>query len=144
MAGINFQGILIGISTDGVAYTPIGCITSYTRAGTARAEIDTTCNTSTSKEFSFGLRDNGTLSVDVNYDPEGTGWGMVEDSEASDTPYFFQIEFPNPVTPVTGDGTKKTFEGYVINTSDTGSVDSIITASLEVKIDGDITTTPAT
>lgn len=136
---ILFAGMTFGISVDGTTYTQVGCVTGYSLDGAGRSEIDTTCNNSTSKEFVFGLRDNGTMSLDINYDPDGAGLALVEASYSSDTPYHFEVVYSNGAT----SGTKKEFEGYVVNISDSGAVDDKISGTIEIKISGDITKTAA-
>ncbi len=131
-----FTGMEFGISVDGVSYTPVGCVTGYSLDGAARSEIDTTCSTSTSKEFVFGLRDNGTLSLDIAYDPEGTGNALVKDSYASDVPYYFEVEYANSAGT---SGTVKTFVGYVVAIGENGTVDDKISGTIEIKVTGDIT-----
>jgi len=140
MAGILFQGMNFEISADGVTYTSVGCVTGYSLDGSARAEIETTCNSSTAKEYVFGLRDFGALSLDVNYDPDGAGLAIVEASYASDTPYHHRITYSN-----TGgtSGTLKDFEGTVMNISENGSLDDKIAGTFEIKVSGAITKTPA-
>jgi len=145
MGGLSYQGTTIEISGDGgTSYTKIGNLTGHQRAGGGKTEIDTTDSDSTSKEFVFGVKDNGTLTVNVNYNPEEAGYKLCEANEATTVLADFKITFPNPVTPITGAGTVKEFQANVINTSDGGSVDDKFTATIELKISGDITTTPAT
>lgn len=141
---VNAQGTIIEISDDGLTYTSIGCVTSFDISGAARAEIDITCLSSTSKEFIFGLKDNGTMSVEVNYTPEDVGWVEVEASYSSEALYYFQVTYDNQVTPVTGTGTIHSFQGSVTNRSWSGSIDTQMTGTVEIKISGDITEAPAT
>ncbi len=142
-----FQGTIIRISQDDIVTTPVSvyedfaCITGYSLDGAGRAEIDTTCSTSTSKEFVFGLRDQGTLSLDINYDPETASNGYVDASYASDKPYSFQIEYANSAGT---SGSVKTFDGYVINRSDSGAIDDKITGAIEIKLSGDVNTVSPT
>ncbi len=141
MAGILFQGMAFEISDDnGTTYTSVGCVTGYSLDGAGRTEIDVTCNTSTSKEFVFGLRDNGTLSLDINYDPDGAGLALVEASYASDTEYDFKITYSNSGGT---SGTTKVFKGYVMNLSDSGSLDDKVSGTIEIKVSGNINKTPA-
>jgi hypothetical protein len=141
---ITAQGTTIEISSDGVAYTSLGCIESFSMDGNARAEIDVTCLTSTSKEFMFGLRDNGTMALEIKYDPSSAGLTLAEASYASDTAYKFRVTYNDQITPTTGNPTSSDFDGFVMNLSHSGSVDNVLTGSIEVKISGDVTTTPAT
>jgi hypothetical protein len=137
-SGINAQGTQFGISTDGVTYTPLGCIKSWDWSKPSRAEIDTTCLLDTSKSFRFGLKDNGTLTVETFYD-RGAGIVLAEASYDSDTAYYFEVEYPDGVT----SGTKKVFQGYVVTMNESGGVDDVINGSVEIRLSGDITETPA-
>ena len=143
MAAIKFQEMTFEISADGVTYTSIGCVTNYSLDGAGRTEIDVTCNDSTSKEYMFGLRDFGSLSLDINYDPDGAGLAIAEASYASDDNYHFRLVYANQITPTTGSGTIKDFEGAVMNISDSGAIDDKISGTIEVKVSGDITKTSA-
>ena len=138
---LNAQGTTLEISEDGTAYETIGCIQTFSIEQPDRAEIDVTCLTSTSKEFKFGLRDNGTLAIELQYDPEGAGQGLLEESYASDTAYHFKIEYAN-APDATGTGTTKEFEGFVIGISESGGVDDVVTESVNIRISGDIVVTP--
>lgn len=133
MAANLFQGMDFEISADNVTYTAVGCVTGYSLDGGGRSEIDTTCNTSTSKEFAFGLKDNGTLSLDINYEPTGAGLALAEASYASDTAYYFRITYTDV------GGTTKTFQGFVMNLSDNGALDDKISGTIEIRVSGDIT-----
>lgn len=129
--GINTQGTTIGISADGVAYTSIGCITSFSLERGTRSEIDTTCLTDTIKSFKRGIQENDTLSLDMFFD-RGAGLTLVEASFASDDDYFFEIVY--------SDASTATFKGQVITPpNQEGEVDGVITSSMEIKITTAIT-----
>lgn len=124
--GILTQGTTIGISVDGVAYTSIGCITSFEIERGERSEIDTTCLTDTLKTSKRGIKEQDTLSLEMYFD-RGAGLTMVEASFASNNDYYFEI--------VTSDGSTTTFTGYVMTApSQSGEIDGVITSSLSVKI----------
>ncbi len=142
MAGIITQGTTLKIGTT-TADTSLGDIQSFSISAPARPEIDVTNLLSTSKEFQFGLKDNGTISVELLYDPEGAGQVLMDASYDSDTAYKFEIEFSDIITPVTGNGTQKTFDGFIISQSTDASADEVLRISAEIKISGNITTTPA-
>ena len=133
------QETIISISEDGTAWTPIGCITSYSIEQSERNEIETTCLSATEKTFKLGLRDPGTMSLDLEYEQDSTGQGMLEDSYASDDSYHFKIEYNN--APSGGTPGEKTFEGYVSALSETGSVDDLITESVSIRVTGNVTNT---
>ncbi len=141
MATQLFQKMQFRISQEDIVTTPtpvysdVGCVTGYSLDGSSKAEIDTTCNTSDAKEFKFGLKDNGTLSLDINYDPEGSGETLLTAAYADDEAYSFQIEYNNSAGV---SGTTKTFNGYVMSVSESGSIDDKLTGSVEIRISGEI------
>jgi hypothetical protein len=134
------QGIILSISQDGTTYEPIGCIQSFSLEQPERAEIDVTCLTSTSKEYKFGLRDSGTLSIDLQYEPQSAGQLLLESSYASDDSYSFKIEYTD--APAGGTPTTKEFDGFVTSISESGATDDLVTESATIRLTGDITTTP--
>ena len=135
------QGMKFQISSDGTTYTDIGCISDFGWDNPDRAQIDTTCFSSDSKEFAFGLRDNGTVTLGYRYDPEGAGQELLEESYASDDSYRFKIEYSNTAGAT---GTVKEFNGYVTSMSQDGALDDIVNGSVTIKITGAITSTPPT
>jgi hypothetical protein len=135
---ITSQGTSIRISEDGTTFTDIGCVESFDLSGEDRATIDTTCLSSTAKEYIFGLRDNGTLSSNVRFNPQDAGWKLVEASYSSDDAYHFQIEFADSAGV---SGTLYDFTGNVVNTSTSGAVDAVVSGSFSVKLTGDVTVT---
>ena len=137
---IGFQGTIVSISEDGETYQQIGCLLGYDRAGASRNDIDITCADDEAKKFLPGLKDNGTLSIDLNYEPESAGWAMVLDSEDSNENYHFKIEMSNKPDEA-GTGSLREFQGYVNTTSDSGAVDDKVSANVDIKITGAITRT---
>lgn len=138
--GIVTQGTSIQISADDITFAELGCIQSWSLDSPSRPEIDTTCLLSTSKTFKFGLKDNGTVTTELLYEAGGAGQLVLEASYESNTPYYFSIEYTDGTI---GDGTIKTFTGYVISISQSGNQDDVVRQSVQIKIDGDIVTTPA-
>lgn len=139
-SGIITQGTTFGISVDGVSYTQLGCIQSFSVAGAARTEIDTTCMLDNKKSFKLGLKDNNTISVELLYDPANSGQALLEDSYESDDFYFFKIEYNDSLGT---NGTTKEFNGYVTSISQDAQLDEVLRQSVEIKTIGNTTTTPA-
>lgn len=140
-SGIVTQGTDFRMSEDGVTYESIGCIESWDLSTSDRPEIDTTCLTDTSKSFRFGLKDNGTLSLEIMMDLEGTGQALLEASYSSSEPYYFEVEYSNNAGTT---GTIKAFQGYVTNMSETGAKDDVIKQSVTIKLSGDVVKTAPT
>ena len=133
------QGTKLSISTDGTTWTEVGCVTSYSLERSERNTIETTCLNSSEKTFAMGLKDPGSLNFDLEYEQEGAGQGMLEDSYNSDVAYHFQIEYNNGETG--GTNGNKTFEGFVSSISESGSVDDLLTESVTVQITGEVVNT---
>lgn len=135
-SGLVTQGTDFRISVDGVSYTSLGCVESWDLSTSDRAEIDTTCLKDTSKTFKFGLKDSGTLGLELMYNIDGAGQVLLEASYASPDAYFFEVEYSNSAGTT---GTIKSFSGYVINLSETGGKDDVIKQSVTIKVSGEIT-----
>ncbi len=142
--GQKFQGITILMSDDDVTYVEVGEITGYDLDEGERGEIDTTHSTSDRKEFLLGLQESGALNVDIQYVSESAGYAMAQASKGSDDPYYFRIDYANPITPTTGTSTLHEFQGHVKTLTHTGSVDDKLTGAIGTKILGEISETAAT
>ena len=140
-SGLVTQGTDFRISADGSTFTGLGCIESWDLSTSDRAEIDTTCLLDTSKTFKFGLKDSGTLSLELMYSIDGAGQALLEASYADSDSYFFEVEYSDNAGTT---GTVKSFKGYVINLSETGGKDDVIKQSVTIKVSGDITTVAPT
>ena len=140
-SGMLTQGTDFRISDDDVTFISLGCVESWDLTTADRPEIDTTCLTDTSKSFKFGLKDNGTLSVELIFDVDGAGQALLEESYASDEPFYFEVEYSDSLG-ITG--TIKSFQGYVTSIGETGAKDDVIRQSVSIKISGDIATAAPT
>lgn len=134
MAGIIVQGTTFKISDDNVTFEDLGCVQSFNISGGGRTEIDTTCIGSTSKEFKLGLKDNGTVSVEILYNASSAGQALVDSSYDSNDAYYFEVVYTDTST------ITKTFQGFVMNQSLDNSVDEVVRQTIEIKITGEITT----
>lgn len=139
--GLTTQGTNFRVSDDDITYVSFGCVESWTIDTPGRTEIDTTCLVDDTKSYKFGLRDSGTVTTEMYYSTDGEGLALLEESYASDDPYYFEIEYSD-----TGGttGTVKSFQGYVTSYSQSGAKDDVVKLTLTIKISGDITTTPPT
>jgi len=136
-SGMLTQGTDFRISVDGVSFTSIGCVESWDLSVSDRPEIDTTCLTDTSKSFKFGLKDSGTLAVELIYDIDGPGQVLLEASYDAEGSYFFEVEYSDTLGLT---GSVKSFQGFVIGLGQSGAKDDVIRQSVSIKISGDITT----
>ena len=136
-SGMLTQGTDFRISDDGITYTSLGCVESWDLSTAERPEIDTTCLTDTSKSFKFGLKDNGTLAVELIFDIDGAGQVLLEASYEAEDAYYFEVEYSDNAGTT---GTVKSFQGYVTSLGESGAKDDVIRQSVSIKISGDVTT----
>lgn len=109
------------------------------RSGTA-AEIDVSDLSSTAKEFVLGLADNGSMGIDVLYDPEDPGQIILETLRESSAINSFRVGVPNPLQ--AGSPTAFTlfsFQGFVTTFPFSASVDAALTGTVSIRLTGAIT-----
>ena len=134
---IDTTGLTITDNTDAATATPkawgeIGEITDMSREDPGASEIDVTHLQSTQKEYLMGLEDSGTVSISLNWLFDDAGQTALLAAKAARTEQSFRITYSDDST-MTFDGYVKTFSGP------TASVDGKLSASLVIKITGDIT-----
>lgn len=115
------------------AFETIPNIKSFQGLGGQAQVIDVTNLSSTAKEKRIGLRDEGELSITLDFDPDDTVQEGLRTDRANRTRQQFKITFTD-TTPTTA-----TFYGYVNQFGIQGGVDAVIEASVSIVIDGDVT-----
>lgn len=152
MALVKTQGTELFIldSTDtGNEVTKIGRVTGISGIGGQAGDIDTTDLDSLAREFATGLVDNGTVTIDVNYDPADAGQVkinslnggpnvrfLIAGSEDATDPTFSAGNFTIPTARTTFD-----FTGGVTQFSKDLSADDVYRGSITVRVSGAITET---
>jgi len=111
----------------------IANVVSFNGPGGQAQIIDVTNLTSTAKEKRVGLRDEGSLSLTVSYDPNDSVQAGLRLDRAQRTRQQFRITFTDEQQ------TTWTFYGYVTQFSIQGGVEAVVEASITIEIDGDIT-----
>lgn len=137
------QGVSIGRG-DGASsesFVKIGEVTSFSGLGGSASEIDVTSVDSTSREFLMGLEDGGDFSIEVNLVPGDTAQGGLWTDYQGQTLRNFEVELNDAVTTK---GTTYSFSAYVKSFSISGGTDDKISASIVLRITGDVTKTAAT
>ena len=121
MAIVDAQGTTLTYF-DGTTAQTVGGVQSFGTIGSGtRTERDRTTLASTAKEFGFGLKDNGTFTVNALYDSADVGQAaMIADHNAASA-------VARECVLTLSDGEIRTFDAYVIE------------APLEIPADGDIT-----
>lgn len=117
---------------DGAASTAvIGGITGMSGIGSGSAsEIETTTLASTAKEFVQGLRDNGSMTFDLNRNEDDAGQVELREMEAAQATREFVITLPDSTLNVC------TFDGFVTSLSTDIGADDIVRGQCTVKITG--------
>lgn len=104
------------------------------RSGTA-AEVDVTDLSSTAREFLLGLADNGTMGIDMFYDPADPGQIILEGLRETSAVNNFRVTVPNPLN--SPSVTTFTFAGFVQTFPFTAAVDAAITGTVSIRVTGD-------
>jgi hypothetical protein len=136
MDAVVTQGtdLKIGDGATPEVFTSIDGITSLNGFGTTRSEIDVTTLKDSSKKFKLGLKDNGTLQVETNYNPDDPTHQDIRDLNDSGLVSNFELSLTD-----TAPATKFSFEGYISQWSLRVDVDNVYKAQFSVRISGDIT-----
>lgn len=115
-------------------FVKVGGITDIGAPESSTTEIDTTDLESDAKESIPGLKDYGTITAQLKYDP---ALAPVKDIEAladTGTVRNWQIRY--------SDGkTKKSFTAFVKSYNPSAAVDGIVKGPLTLRITGPVTTT---
>jgi len=115
-----------------VLWTEIKEIYDVNPDGGESSEIDTTHLRSTAKEFMTGLKDWGSISMDMAWLFDDAGQLALLEAQAAASKKDFKITYGNSKT--------ATFKGYVKNVSGpTASVDDKLTGTASIKISGTVT-----
>lgn len=134
MAVVKSQATTISIKPSGASgATTIGEVISFSGFDGQSSEIDTTNLSSVAKEFTLGLNDFGSISLEVNFNINDAGQTLVDTAKRNGTVSQFVLTLPT--------GAKKvfTFNGYVQGFSISGAVDAVVTASISIRISGAVT-----
>jgi hypothetical protein len=122
-------------TADNAVFTvqiPIGEITSFDGPGGTNSEIDITSLNSTSREFRNGLRDSGEVTLEMNFVPGNVGQVDLRTQQANtNTPGTYVMTLSTAQT--------ITFSAFVREFSISGSVDDKVSASVTLRVTGNVT-----
>lgn len=119
----------------------VGGVTSIRdlRSGTA-AEIDVSDLSSLAKEFLLGLADNGSMGLDLIYDPADPGQIVLETLRETSAINAYRVGVPNPLAVGSPTGyTIYSFSGFVATFPFTLGVDAAVTGTVSIRVTGAIT-----
>lgn len=130
------QGIVLSVAgtASPITYTPIPQITSISGFGTTRSEIDTTDLDDASRTFILGLKDNGSVQISLNYDPDNTQHTLLRTLNNSGASRAFRLTLSD-----TSPKTVYNFSAYVMEFALEINVDDVLKATATLRISGDIT-----
>lgn len=135
-SAVKTQGTLLQRATGGSpAWATITETTSITGPGGEAGEIDVTNFDSTAKEYLPGLKDEGTLTADMNYLPDDTQQQNVISDRTNQTLTNYRIIFNDSASPQN----IATFSAYVTGFSLAAAPDDKWTATATLRISGAVT-----
>lgn len=134
-SAIKGQGTTIGASTNlsTPAYTLIANVKNIDGIGSGESnDIDITHLTSSAKEYTTGLKDEGTITLTLDFDPDDAGQTMLQTALDNSSMLAFEVTLPSTYGKFTFKGTPKSFSKPI-------AVDAVITSSVSIKISGAVT-----
>ncbi len=130
---VDAQGTVVKITNGSAALVVVGGVQSISGLGSgSRTERDRTTLASTDKEFGFGLKDNGTFTLNALYSPDDVGQTelLAMHRASSAVAREFEITLENSEV--------RTFDAYVTAAPNELGADSDTTVSYECRITGAI------
>lgn len=121
-------------ATPTEVFTSIDGIVSMNGFGTQRSEIDTTTLKDTSKKFKLGLKDNGTLQLEINHDPADPQHQELRQMNEDGTSANFQLILSDEAP-----STRYNFKAFVSQWSLRADVDNVYKTQVSLRITGDVT-----
>ena len=134
-SALESQGMIIA-SGDGASpevFATIPEVRSIGGPDGSDPEIDVTDLSSTAHEFRMGLKDEGSITLDMMYIPKNAVHAALRADRAARTLRNFRITFTDSPATIWD------FTAYVQSISVTNAVDSTTDASVTLRISGSIT-----
>lgn len=132
---LTSQGMTIaaGNGASPEVFTTIAEVSSIDGPTGQAPEIDVTDLSSTAREFVFGLKDEGEITLDLNYIPTNTQHDQLRTDKNAGTLRNYRITFTN------SPANTWTFGAYVKGLSISNAVDNVTKASVTLRLSGAIT-----
>ena len=109
-------------------WTAVGNVKDYSGFDGAVSELDKTNLQSGAMEYAAGLQDFGQMTMNVDVDNTDAGQLALRAAKTTAATKAFKLALPN--------GKLRTFKGFVKKFSETGGVNAIVKASVDVRITG--------
>lgn len=154
MATLKTQGTEIYIldaTNSGSEVLKVGQVTGGSGVGGEAGDIDVTNLDSVAREFRTGLKDNGSVSLNVDWDPSDASHQAIEDlvggdnvrvliaGAEADTEPTYTSDFTIPT-----DRTTLDFDAGILSFQKDFSTDDVWRASISMRVSGGITIQAAT
>lgn len=142
---IGTQGIALKVGDGGdptELFTTIAEVTGFDGPSVEAAEIEVTSLQSTAKEFIAGLKDNGEISINLNFVPRNAQHKQLIADITSGEKRNYQIDW-NDLTGAETSSTLWTFEAFVKGLPVSASPDAALTGTATLRVTGDVTVTDA-
>lgn len=131
---VSAQGTTFAVSADGSppSFSNIPEIRSIGGPDGSAPTIDVTDLNSTAREYILGLKDEGAFSLDIMYIPANAVHAQLRAAWAARSLMQFRVTFQDTNTTVWE------FDGYVTGFSERAAVDTVVEATVGIKITGSI------
>lgn len=127
------EGTKFEITSESPALEIAGVVGFNGPDGSAQV-IDATHLRSTAKEKKIGLRDEGSLSLELNYLPKDPGQAALQAARTANTKVSIRITLTDD-----SPATTATFDAYVPDFQIKGGVDEKVSATCKMEITGAVT-----
>lgn len=133
-SAVAAQGTKFYVSADGSppSFSAIPEIRTIGGPDGSAPTIDVTDLDSTAREYILGLKDEGAFSLGIMYRPDNSVHAQLRAAWTNRTLMQFRVDFPDTGT------TRWEFDGYVTGFSQNAAVDTVIEATVGIKITGAI------
>lgn len=138
LKGVNSTGYTAytsGGTATPVTFSSIGNVKGFDGFDGSASVLDKSNFQSTAKEKALGLVDNGQVSYDLDLDLDDAGQIAAMAHRDASSQAQFKIILPGFTTP------NIAFAGFVMKFTHTGKVDALLTAKIDIMIDGAVART---
>ncbi len=130
---VDAQGTVVKVTNGAAALVVVGGIQSISGLGSgSRSERDRTTLASTDKEFGFGLKDNGSFTLNGLYSPDDVGQTelLAMHRAAQAVAREFEVTLEN--------GEVRTFDAFVTEAPIEPGADADVTVAYGIRITGGV------
>ena len=135
---LNNTGSTSGLILTGTSMVEISEITDFSGPGGQAAVIDMTHLQSTAKEKKIGLRDEGQLSLSVNFNATDAGQKQCLADRAGRLQRLYDIAYTDTSIGSSHYPSRDWFMGYCLGFTKSGAVDDKVPAQIVIEIDGPV------